>query len=486
MRSRQAPIRYGHSQENESQQPESENTNPPSSQSEEVESSEPEYSHSSSTHTLPHMVGTETPSPGHTPRVTPAISSNSDTLPPSAPSPNGSINLSSMRELLRFHEQDIVDRVVLRLSSHQIPTPAAAQANPRPYLPQSPARETQPPLPNPTLTRISELEAQLAELRQVHEGAEQLVHAERRGLGTYISHPPVMELGGESASGMAESVEILCPGVERSTLIQIIENRFKPTNIYRLLATEKDRAESQRTINIGGVEFEQAERDGKEGEYRMTSFFKAWAAYTGIFIKLAPHMLQGELATALSIYTMNLYDLLEKYSWEGVRSYHFQFHRKRVASGKNIYQPTEWRVLDSELVASKCFAHPTPRLSWTAGYKAAPLATRRITELPHREIASRPAFTFTGTAPAPTYGTLEHRTNQNQPAGSNSTMSLAVTGTAQSNGQACRNWNFRECRSSHCRYQHVCILCGSGHQASYCPLANNGQPQVLRGGPHRC
>ena len=57
-----------------------------------------------------------------------------------------------------------------------------------------------------------------------------------------------------------ESVEALFPGVERSTLTQIIENKFKPTNIYRLLATERDQAESQRTICIGGVEFEQAER----------------------------------------------------------------------------------------------------------------------------------------------------------------------------------------------------------------------------------
>jgi len=159
----------------------------------------------------------------------------------------------------------------------------------------------------------------------------------------YPPLPPSIVLGSESASGMAESVEILFPGVERATLIQIIENRVKPTNIYRLLATEIDRAESQRTINIGGVEFEQADRDGKEGEYRMTAFFKAWAAYGGILVKLAPHALQGELATALAIYTMNLYDLLEKYTWEGVRSYHFQFHRKRVASGKNIYQPEDWR-----------------------------------------------------------------------------------------------------------------------------------------------
>jgi len=79
-----------------------------------------------------------------------------------------------------------------------------------------------------------------------------------------------------------------------------------------LLVSEKARAESQRTISIGGVEFEQGECDGKECEYRMRSFFKAWAVYCGIRIKLAPLLLQGDLATPLFIYTSNLYDLLEK------------------------------------------------------------------------------------------------------------------------------------------------------------------------------
>ena len=46
-------------------------------------------------------------------------------------------------------------------------------------------------------------------------------------------------------------------------MVQIIENRFKPTNIHQLLATEEERAESQLTINIGGGEFEQTERHGK-------------------------------------------------------------------------------------------------------------------------------------------------------------------------------------------------------------------------------
>ena len=99
-------------------------------------------------------------------------------------------------------------------------------------------------------------------------------------------------------------------------------------------------------------------------------FFKVWAAYSGILVKLAPLALQEDLATALFIYTMSLYDLLEKCTWEGVKAYHFQFHRKRVASGKSPYLPQEWRQLDSELVASSVrfrapfLTHGAPR----AGY----------------------------------------------------------------------------------------------------------------------
>ena len=193
----------------------------------------------------------------------------------------------------------------------------------------------------------------------------------------YPTQTPIIDEGG-STSGIVDSVETLFPGVERSTLVQIIENRFKPTNIYRLLATEKERAETHRTINIGGVEFEQMERDGKESEYR-SGFFKAWAAYFGILIQLAPHGLQGELASALCIYTMNLYNLLQKYTWDGVKAYHFQFHRKRVARGKHIYHPAEWRQLDSQLIASKCFAYPVLRPSWSNIPKPPPSQTRLAT-----------------------------------------------------------------------------------------------------------
>ena len=214
---------------------------------------------------------------------------------------------------------------------------------------------------NLTSHRITELENQLAQLRAGQELEEVRKEGRRDELATLGTYNPLhltFQETGESASSITESVELLFPRVERSTLVQIIENRFKPTNIYRLLATEKERAESQRTINIGGIEFEQTERDGKESEYKMSGFFKAWAAYSRILVKLAPQALQGELATALFIYTMNLYDLLEKYTWDRVKAYHFQFHRKRVASGKGIYYPSKWRHIDRELIASRCFDHP--------------------------------------------------------------------------------------------------------------------------------
>ena len=259
----------------------------------------------------------------------------------------------------------------------------------------------QPPLPNPpelrnlergtrpaqrqsTRSQIAKLENQLTQLREERE-QEQAFTAAARGLGMYGLSQPLIGAGSGSASAIAGSVECLFPEVERGTLTQIIENRCKSTNIYCLLASEKDRAESQRTINIGGVEFQQAEREGKEIDYRMMSYFKAWVVYTEILVMLAPNALQGELATAISIYTMNLNDLLEKYTWEGVRAYHFRFHRKWVVSGKHIYHPIKWRILDSKLLASKCFAHPTPGTTWAQGYKTTCSAAPRLNEIPSQD-----------------------------------------------------------------------------------------------------
>jgi len=267
--------------------------------------------------------------------------------------------MTTMRELLHSHEQDIVDHVVLQLRTQPTPQPSTIPAKP-PGLHHPPTDTqsslhyrppgTHTPFGNPTLVRIAELDTHLAESRVAEQREQPL--PELRAPGTSYPIQPLIIAEGESASRMVESVETIFPGVERSTLVQIIENRFKPTNIYPLLASEKVCAETHRTINIGGVVFEQLERDGKESQYRMSSFFKAWADYCGILINLGPYGMQGELATTLCIYPMNLYDLLEKYTWEGVKAYHFQFLRKRVASRKNIFQPTEWRQLDRQLIAA--------------------------------------------------------------------------------------------------------------------------------------
>jgi len=73
------------------------------------------------------------------------------------------------------------------------------------------------------------------------------------------------------------------------------------------VAREKEKPETNETINIGGIKFEQRERDGHESKYRMSNFVKAWAAYSGILIVLVPLSFYGALATALCIYPMNLY-----------------------------------------------------------------------------------------------------------------------------------------------------------------------------------
>jgi len=487
-RNRQPPNRYGQPLDELSGIPDSEEPNTPSTASEDIDPSDPLFSHSPSTNTLPHTLYSEAPpsiSSIVPPTIlsTPSVPSTSAAATPSTETP---INLTSIRALLRSHEQDIVEQVVLQLrpdnATPHVPAEVPAEAIPQGL--HHRLRDGVAPPSNLLLTQITELESQLAQLREENDRI-QPIPRQPRELGMYPPLAPSIVLGTESASRIAESVEILFPGVERATLIQIIENRFKPTNIYRLLATEKDRAESQRTINIGGVEFEQAERDGKEGEYRMTAFFKAWAAYGGILVKLAPHALQGELATALTIYTMNVYDLLEKYTWEGVRSYHFQFHRKCVASGKNIYQPEDWRQLDSELVASKCFAHPTPRPSWPPTFQTVPAANRRIFELPYWDTVPGTGYTYPNATPTPSIGVPEQCASYSHHALVPPIIMPAGSPLSQRNGQACRNWNYRECRSSHCRYQHLCISCGSNHRLSYCPVARSGSQQLTRTGPAR-
>jgi len=396
--------------------------------------------------------------------------------------PEPALRLNDIRALLQSHEHEIVNRVVTQLNTHQPPAPPPTPINRR--------TAAHPPIPvqsrNLTSMKITELENQLAELRAAQDIEQaETTGEEPRALGTYNPTYSFSRDMRENASGIPESVELLFPGVERSTLVQIIENRFKATNIYRLLATEKERAESQPTINIGGVEFEQTEMDGKECEYKMSGFFKAWAAYSGILDKLAPQALQGELATSLFIYTMNLYDLLEKYTWDGVKAYHFQFHCKRVAGGNSIYYPNHWRQIDSELIASKCFAHPhITRHPWPTSQNRPASFPQRAYELPIRESHPVPAFRQATSTPTMSYGLRDRRGNSYSKGYPTTTIALSGNGTGQTTTQVCRNWNYRECRSPYCRHHHICITCGSNHKAPQCTQGNTARSHPVRSGPH--
>lgn len=347
------------------------------------------------------------------------------------------LDIPTLNNILQQREDQFLDRILTQLARQQSPPPHHGRAG----VPER-GRPTQPPTQAPyrstqhTGDTISEVNS------------------------TY-SPPPILSHD-ESASAAMNSVEAWFPGVERATLTQIIENRFKPTNIHRLLASEKERAESQRLINIGGVYFEQGEREGRESEYRMGPFFKAWAAYCGILTKLAPAALQCDLACSLHIYTMTLHELAERYAWEGVKSYHFQFHRKRIASGKEVYYPDDWRKLDPELIASKCFLYP--KASASNGWASA------------RGHTGQRGDQGTGIGSI----TYHRPPMSNNPAAaadssSNNHPETRITRARQwLPSSSCRNWNYRECRVPQCRYLHACISCGGNHRASHCAGSGAG------------
>ena len=169
-----------------------------------------------------------------------------DTTQQSQSRPEPTLRLNDIRELLQSHEEYIVNRVVHQLNSQNPNSSRHNQASTTPQPPPSNPFMTDQPR-NLTSHRITELENLLAQLRAEQE-LEEVRREGRRDepatLGTYNSLHPTFQETGERASGITASVEILFPGVERSTLVQKIENRFKPTNIYRLLATEKELAES--------------------------------------------------------------------------------------------------------------------------------------------------------------------------------------------------------------------------------------------------
>ena len=118
---------------------------------------------------------------------------------------NEPITLNDMRELLRLHEDELFNRVVSRLHN-QNPrlTPTVSQR-------QQPVSDTH-------FDRITDLENQLAQLRAESE-LMQPSRAAPRDLTSMYDPPQVpTTFTRDGASAIVESMEILFPGVERSTI----------------------------------------------------------------------------------------------------------------------------------------------------------------------------------------------------------------------------------------------------------------------------
>ncbi|KAG0639758.1 hypothetical protein HOY80DRAFT_1072416 [Tuber brumale] len=156
-RSSHPPARYGQQQDSASTVGGSPVTNNSESDSDEPTPSTPEYSHSSpsNTRTLSRSTASRDTEGSHPESQISPSEPGTRTL--SVPPSNVPINLSTMRELLRSHEQDIVDRVVLQLRAQPPPPSNNYSPNltsltlPHPWHPASPSQSH-----TPTNSRIRE------------------------------------------------------------------------------------------------------------------------------------------------------------------------------------------------------------------------------------------------------------------------------------------------------------------------------------------
>jgi hypothetical protein len=211
-------------------------------------------------------------------------------------------------------------------------------------------------------------------------------------------------------------------GIDAKTILDIAHNRFKALNLYRLLSTEREQSDSRgvASLNLDSMRVEQ-QRVWKEHDYRNeASFWRAWELYKAVFVATAPASLQSELATALAIYTANLWGLRSDYTWAGMKAYHFSFHRDMIASNAGRFDPLTWRTLDGNRVFATCV----------------PAYLRAETQ--HRD----------GQGRQPTRrGDLQER--------------LYFPNT-------CRNFNNGKCTLPNCRWTHQCEYCGGEHGSFQC------------------
>ena len=198
----------------------------------------------------------------------------------------------------------------------------------------------------------------------------------------------------------------------------ILENRFRPENLVKLSSTFAQGPRRQESISLGPFTIPTSEQDGHASEYRgITAIVQPLGIYFQALLHFCPDGIERELGRAFHLYMDLLFTVNRTHTIESLRTFHFTFHRKRMALG--LYDPTGWKDRDTELQQS--------------------ILIRR--ELTHGNLA----------------------------VGTKRPFGKAFIREAGGNPQAtdcCMNWNEGRCDRETCRYRHACKICGGTHPAT--------------------
>ena len=144
------------------------------------------------------------------------------------------------------------------------------------------------------------------------------------------------------------SLQTRFPTVNPIHFKDILENRFRPKNLIKLSSTFVQGPRRRETISLGPFTIPTSEQDGEASEYRGLTTI---AQPLGINFQTLPHFcpdgIERELGHALHLYTDLLHTINQSHAIESLRTFHFTFHRKRMALG--LYDLAGWRDCESEL-----------------------------------------------------------------------------------------------------------------------------------------
>ena len=176
----------------------------------------------------------------------------------------------------------------------------------------------------------------------------------KRGEGNHPSQAPGQAKTAPASnpaplSPATASLQIRFPTVDPAHFKEILENRFRPENLIKLSSTFMQTTRRQESITLGSPTMIPArDKDAEAEEYKELA---AIMQPSGIHFQAPPHFcpdgIERELGHALHLYTDLLYTLNRSYTLESLKTFHFTFHRKRIALG--VYDPTRWRDRDSDL-----------------------------------------------------------------------------------------------------------------------------------------